>query len=264
MFWKKKPKIELFVRHCHFSEVSQHKNRIPGFSRQKCFENLLATTDPKRVNMTLLLDTFYPSEKNHFVLEQTTIPVIEIKEGTETGSFLRLLDYVTSLKLDPDTIVYFLEDDYLHRANWVDIILEGFTIPEVSYVTLYDHRDKYFLPQYQTLTSQLLVTTSCHWRTTPSTTNTYAMRYKTLLHHLPLHQQFSKDRKITADHEKFVELNRHGATLISSIPGWSTHVEKGLTSPCIDWESLMHGCKQKPCRAYQPSNHQTDLSWTLD
>ena len=47
MAWKK-PKIELFVRHCNFSEVSGHKNRLTGFTRQKCHENLRATLDPKR------------------------------------------------------------------------------------------------------------------------------------------------------------------------------------------------------------------------
>lgn len=236
MFWKKKPKIELFVRHCNFSEVSQHKNRIEGFSRQKCFENLLATLDPQRVKATFLLDTFHPTENKHFLLQQSDFPVIEIQEGTETGSFLRLLDHVASLDLDPETIVYFLEDDYLHREGWVDVLLEGFSIPEASYVTLYDHRDKYFLPIYKELTSKIFHTSSCHWRTTPSTTNTYAMKYRTLMQHLPIHRQFSLDRKISADHEKFLELGRQGATLISPIPGWSTHIELNLTSPCIDWE----------------------------
>jgi hypothetical protein len=236
MFWRKKPKIEIFVRHCHFSDVSPHKNRLSGFSRQKCFENLLATLDPKKANATFLLDTFHPSEKKHFVLEQSDYPVLEIKEGTETGSFLRLLDHVTSLKLDPETIVYFLEDDYLHREGWADILLEGFTLPEASYVTLFDHCDKYILPQYKDLSSKIFHTASCHWRTTPSTTNTYAMKFKTFLDHLPIHRQFSLDRKITADHEKFLELGRQGAVLISSLPGWSTHIEAGLASPCTDWE----------------------------
>jgi hypothetical protein len=235
MFWNKKPKIEVFVRHCNFSEVSQHKNRLTGFTRQKCFENFLATLDPKKAQVTFLLDTFHPGDKPHFVLGQTDFPVIEIKEGTETGSFLCLLDHVASLKLDPETIVYFLEDDYLHREGWVDVLLEGFTIPEVSYVTLFDHRDKY-LPLYKDLTSKIFHTTSCHWRTTPSTTNTYAMKYQTLLQHLPIHRQFSIDRKISADHEKFLELGRQGAILISSLPGWSTHVEQNLASPCFDWE----------------------------
>jgi hypothetical protein len=236
MLWKKKPKIEVFVRHCNFSEVSQHKNRLTGFTRQKCYENLLSTLDPKKVNVTYLLDTFHSSNKPHFVLNQTDSPVIEIKEGTETGSFLHLLDHVASLKLDPETIVYFLEDDYLHREGWADVLLEGFMIPEASYVTLYDHRDKYFLPLYKELTSKIFHTVSCHWRTTPSTTNTYAMKYQTLMQQLPIHRQFSLGRKISADHDKFLELSRQGAFLISSLPGWSTHVEQNLASPCFEWE----------------------------
>lgn len=236
MFWKKQ-KIQLFVRHCNFSEVSQHKRRIPGFSRQKCHENLLATVDRERVDITFLIDTFHPSLAPHFIFQQNEFPVIEIKEGSETGSFLRLLDHVTSLKLKSDTIVYFLEDDYLHREGWVDVLLEGFTIPTASYVTLFDHRDKYFLPMYTDLHSKIFQTATCHWRTTPSTTNTYAMRYETLKEHLPLHKKFSEGRRITADHDKFLELGRNGAQLISPIPGWSSHIDAGNTSPCVNWET---------------------------
>lgn len=238
IFWNKKQKIQLFVRHCHFSEVSQHKGRIPGFSRQKCHENLLATVDRERVDITFLLDAFHPSATPHFVTQQTEFPVIEIKEGCETGSFLKLLEHVMSLKLKDDTLVYFLEDDYLHKEGWVDVLLEGFTIPSASYVTLFDHRDKYFLPMYNDLHSKLFHTKTCHWRTTPSTTNTYAMRFKTLKEHLPIHKKFSEGRRISADHEKFLELGRHGTQLISPIPGWSSHIDAGNTSPCVDWEKL--------------------------
>ena len=235
IFWRRKPKIQVFVRHCHFSEVSQHKRRLPDFSYRRCYENLLKTADLKRVDITFLLDTFHPKKEPHFVREQTMFPVVEIKEGCETGSFLKLLDHVMSLKLQPEAIVYFLEDDYLHREGWVDVLLEGFTLPDVSYVTLYDHRDKYFLPMYHNLESRLFHTRSCHWRTTPSTTNTYAMRFQTLRDHLEVHKRFSEGRRISDDHAKFIELGKLGARLISSIPGWSTHVEEGLTSPCIEW-----------------------------
>jgi hypothetical protein len=91
---------------------------------------------------------------------------------------------------------------------------------------------------YKDLTSKIFHTSSCHWRTTPSTTNTFAMRYSTLMEHLPIHRQFSSGQKISADHEKFLELGRQGALLISSIPGWSTHIESNLVSPCTDWEML--------------------------
>jgi hypothetical protein len=238
MFFSKKKKIQLFVRHCNYSEVSGHKGRLPGFSREKCHKNLLETVDRSLVDITFILDTFHPAASPHFVTLQKEFPVIEIKEGSETGSFLKMLDHVMSLKLKNDTIVYFLEDDYLHREKWVDVLLEGFTIPSASYVTLFDHRDKYYLPMYSDLHSKIFQTTTCHWRTTPSTTNTYAMKFETLKEHLLIHKKYSEGRRISADHEKFLELGRLGAQLISSIPGWSTHIDAGNISPCVNWESM--------------------------
>lgn len=233
--FSKTPKIEIFVRHCHFSQISQHKVRYPNFTKKIAYDNLLSSIGENRVNVTYFLDAFYPSEGEHFVKLQDKHPVIEVKEGTETGSFLKLLDHVASLKCDPETIIYFLEDDYLHRDGWVDVLLEGFSIPGVDYVTLYDHKDKYFAPSYNDLQAKLFLTESCHWRTTPSTTNTFAMKYSTLMKHLDVHKEFSLNRKISADHEKFCKLNEMGATLISPIPGWSTHVERDFISPCVDW-----------------------------
>ncbi len=227
------------MRHCHFSAVSAHKKRLPHYSTQRCYDNLIRTFDSKKANLTFFLDTFYPMQTPHFLMQQDRFPVIAIREGTEAGSFLRLLEHVSLLKLKPDTIVYFLEDDYLHREGWLDILQEGFTLPHVDYATLYDHRDKYASPLHENLEAKLFHTASCHWRTTPSTTNTYAMRFKTLLKHLAIHREFSLDRKISADQEKFCKLKAIGARLVSSLPGWSTHAEPDYASPCIDWERML-------------------------
>lgn len=232
-------KIEVFVRHCHYSSISQHKQRISGFSRQKCLQNLLDTIDLNKANLTFLLDTFYPMEETHFLWQQDDFPIIEIKEGSEAGSFLCMMEIVLQANFSPDTIIYFLEDDYLHRPGWLDILVEGFTLPRVDYVTLYDHRDKYKFDVYQTLESRIMHTQSCHWRTTPSTTNTYAMKKATLERDATIHRAFSENRQISADHEKFITLAKKGATLISSIPGWSTHVESEHLSPCYSWETLL-------------------------
>lgn len=238
MFFWKEPKIEVFVRHCHFSTISAHKKRIPNLTREICFENFMSTLQKTHVNVTFLLDTFQHMEKPHFVKAQRRFPVIEICEGTEAGSFLRLLDHVASRKFDPETILYFLEDDYFHREGWVEILREGFTLKEADYLTLYDHRDKYFHPAYATLHSKLFHTASCHWRTTPSTTNTFALRAKTLLRDLEIQRAFSTGVKISKDHDKFCKLAEQGSTLISCIPAWSTHTEAEFSSPCIPWEAL--------------------------
>jgi len=237
-------KIEVFVRHCISSSISQHKKRFPHFSRELCHKNLLETIDLEKANLTFFLDTAKGSLEDHFLKQEKRFPIVEVKEGTEAGSFLRLLEHIEQRNLHPDTPIYLLEDDYLHRPNWTEVLLEGLRLAD--YATLYDHRDKYFFPMYEKLTSRIFVSKSCHWRTTPSTTNTFACTMKTLQKHLPVHRRFSQNRAITADHEKFCLLQKSGATLISPIPGWSTHAEPEFASPCIDWKSMIMSLKENP------------------
>ncbi|OGN56241.1 MAG: hypothetical protein A3D96_02175 [Chlamydiae bacterium RIFCSPHIGHO2_12_FULL_44_59] len=219
------PLIQCFVRYATYSEVSYKKKRPLGFSYQACHENLLSTAD-HRVAFTFFLDC--KVEKNHFLRGKA----IEIQEGTEAGSFIKLLEHVKALDLHPETIVYLLEDDYIHRPGWVDALFEGLSLG-TDYVTLYDHSDKY--TAYPKLTSKIFATASCHWRTTPSTTNTYAMRFRTLARDFFIHKRFSLARKVSADHNKFCFLNKKGRILISAIPGFSTHLDPEFLSPCIDW-----------------------------
>ncbi len=228
--------IEIFVRHCNYSSVSAHKNRFPNFDKELCLKNLLSTiVGHPRINITFFLDNFHPMQGVHFLHNQTIYPIIEFKAGSEAVSFLRMLEYVYEQKFSRGTIIYFLEDDYLHRPDWPVILREGLTIPGIDYVTLFDHRDKYLFSQYIDLKSKIFHTQSCHWRTTPSTTNTYAMLFQTLQKHIDLHRCFSLGRTITSDHEKFCKLAEEGSVLISSIPGYSTHVEEEYASPCTDW-----------------------------
>ena len=169
-------RIEIFARHCAGSKISLHKERPLHFSREKCFQNLLSTLDPARANLTCLLDA--PVDAPHFL--DGRAQVLRFERGSEAGAFLYLLDHLEALSLLPETIIYVVEDDYLHREGWMDILFEGFSIPDADYVTLYDHRDKYFDPMYRKLSSKLYATASCHWRTTPSTTHTFAVRAQTL------------------------------------------------------------------------------------
>jgi hypothetical protein len=234
MFWRKqKPrvfspphgKLEVISRHCFFSDISQHKKRFEGFSREKCHRNLMQTIDRDKANITFL---------DHFIRNENNI--VEIQAGTEAGAFLQLLEYVESRSFAPETILYFVEDDYLHRTGWVDVLLEGMMLAD--YATLFDHRDKYFFPMYRTLKSEVFHTKSCHWRSVPSTTQTFAVRWKTLREDLSLHRKFSLGRQISQDHQKFVQLCKRGRRLISPLPGYSTHVEVEFASPCFDWEQI--------------------------
>lgn len=233
-------KIEVFSRQAFFSKVSAHKKRPLGFSKERCFQNLVETADFSKANITLLFDHAEGAKEHHFLANESRFPLYSFHGGSESASFLFLLQFVACLPLDPETILYFVEDDYLHKPGWVEVLLEGFQVPKVDYVTLYDHRDKYV--SYPKLTSQLFATATCHWRTTPSTTNTFAVRFGRLLADLSVHERFSKKSKITEDHKKFLHLQKKGRTLISAVPGWSTHCEPEFASPCMPWEGVFIKC----------------------
>lgn len=229
--------IEIFVRHCNFSSNSVGKTRPNWFSRESCWSNLKKTADAN-TNITVLFDG--KPEQSHFLYkEQSDCSFISKEGGNDAKSFLNLLEYVYDLNLPDNTILYFLEDDYYHRPGWTDILREGFEFIGVDYITLYDHSDKYFLPMYDSLQSKVIATPNIHWRTTPSTTNTYAMLSKTFKKHYTIHKEYCDlSQGYTRDHDKFIRLWNEGSNLVSCIPGYSTHCESEYLSPCLNWSNI--------------------------
>ena len=74
---------------------------------------------------------------------------------------------------------------------------------------------------------------------TPSTTNTFATKFKTLKEDMSIHTLFSTGYEPSNDHIKFIELSKKQHYLASSIPGYSTHCHEEFLSPCIDWEKYL-------------------------
>lgn len=237
----KKP-IEVFLRHCYYSKLQElpDRRRPSWFNKNKVFENFTSTLNPDLVNYTIVYDEFYGSINKTFLVKENNVEII--KCGSETDSFLSTLDIIKSRNFDDDTIVYFLEDDYLHRPGWCDIMLEGFTL-NPSYVTLYDF-DFFIAKGYL---CEIFTTPSSHWRAVPATTNTFACRYKTLLEDLEIHQKYSiygvKEEKgfhYSKDYDKFWELQEQYKYLVSPMPGWSTHCDANHLSPIVNWEKIMN------------------------
>ena len=229
--------IRIFQRHCNFSTQSAHKPRPDWFDREKIFDSFIATLD-ERVDYTAFHDSGNGNIEDHF-LSNKNVKKVSMFGGNDAQSFLNVLNYVAEQDYDDNDIIYFLEDDYLHKSGWIDIMLEGFDYIGADYYTLYDHPDKYYLPMYEDLQSKIIVTPSAHWRTTPSTTNTYACKLETLKKHFPIHvKSCDLIEKWTKDHAKFTELWSIGSNLISCIPGYSTHVEGNMLSPTIDWSKI--------------------------
>ena len=126
------------------------------------------------------------------------------------------------------------------------MLLEGLEI--AHYVTLYDHPDKYVdvgkikndcignpLIHFSSEETRVFCSDSTHWKFTNSTTMTFASKVSTLIEDATEIMQFTQN-KYPNDYMMFRHLlDNKKRTLISSIPGNSTHGETAYLSPLIDW-----------------------------
>jgi len=227
-------KIKVFLRQWNGATSRKQHVRPDWFSYEKCYRSI---KDSKDIDITILLDG--TQEKHHFGFDNSD-SVIEFTGGSDFKSFEFCLKTMEAANLKDDDIVYIVEDDYLHKEGWSDILLEAYDSFDVDYVTLYDHKDKYFLPMYEELQSKILCTENSHWRTTPSTCNTYSGRWATFKKHMHIHKKYCITENAVGayDHSKFVELWQSGSNLISSIPGFTTHCEQQFLSPITNWSKI--------------------------
>lgn len=159
--------------------------------------------------------------------------------------FMHSLDKMLSTSNAGD-IIYFIENDYLHRVG-ADIILhEGFDMG-AHYVTLYDHPDKYinagdggnpYIEDNGEI-ARVFLTKSCHWKLTNSTTGTFASTIETLKNDYQTIKKFA-NQPYWDDFHMFLEMGQRARTLISCIPGYATHGETKWLCPLVDWKEVVN------------------------
>lgn len=230
-------KINVYLRHCYYSKIQESpgKQRPEWWDKEKVFYNFKNTLNSETTNYTIIYDEHYGKIEDTFLAQEENVRIINC--GGEAKSFIETLKYIQTQNHSAEDIIYFLEDDYVHQPNWDKILLEGFTLG-ADYVTLYDHADKY-MEFYSEFRTKILHTKSTHWMATPSTTNTFAVKFSTLMKDFSVHNKYSTGVEPSADHQKFLELAQRGRVLVSSIPGYSTHCQNDLLSPCIDWKTYL-------------------------
>ena len=230
-------KINVYLRHCYYSKIQESpgKQRPKWWDKEKVFQNFKNTLNPETTSYTIIYDEHYGKIEDTFLSQEENVSIINC--GGEAKSFIETLNIVKNTPHRKGEIIYFLEDDYLHKPNWDKVLLEAFTLG-ADYATLYDHADKY-MDLYREFRTKVLHTKSSHWMATPSTTNTFAVEYSTLRNDFEIHTKYSTDVEPSLDHQKFLDLSKKGRVLISSIPGYSTHCQADLLSPCIDWKSYL-------------------------
>ncbi|MDA9309657.1 hypothetical protein N9Q43_00365 [bacterium] len=184
-----------------------------------------------------------PSDTNDMIQKYVTRDcILYVEKGNGAATFNLALD--EALTYDDDEIVYFIENDYLHKPGSQKIIQEAFELG-ASFVSLYDHPDKYMVPskggnpycEGGAEDTRVYLTDSCHWKITNSTTMTFAAKVSTLKRCEPILRKWTSGTH-PDDFQMFLELRKNNELLVTPLPGYSTHGETAWLSPLQDWNKI--------------------------
>ena len=204
-------------------------NRPDWFDKWKCLKNFTQVFNHR--DIAIIADGVTDEVWEHLNATYPTLDLHRTDYKCNAGAFLYSVDLALGL-LD-DTIVYFVEDDYIHHEG-SDLILEqGLSI--CPYVSLYDHPDKYASPT----PSRIFMTDDVHWRTTGSTTMTFATRVGSLRQDKDLFYKWcGGDDKWTHDFQLFTAISETKG-LITPIPGYATHCDTWVIGHMVDWKDVL-------------------------
>jgi hypothetical protein len=219
------------------SDAGYSKVKPEYISNENCLKNFVSVFGNQNLHViadncsedTLKMITKY--------VHPNRIEIVSVGHGA--GTFNLALDM--ALGFDDETIVYFVENDYLHKPGSDKVLVEGLQIG-YNYVALYDHPDKYmnganpFVEDGGEVT-RVMLSESCHWKITNSTTMTFAAQVKTLKEDESILREYTKG-SYPRDFEMFLALREKQHGLITPIPGYSTHGETAWLSPLTDWSAL--------------------------
>jgi len=222
------------------SETGYKKIKPEYINNENCFKN--AAKHFSTCNWLVIADNTKDSTNDMIANVIPSRKQKNVSIGNGAGTFNIGLDYSIN-ELNDEDVVYFLENDYVHRNASYDALLDGVNIG-ADYVTLYDHPDKYKIPseggnpfcEDGAEESKVYLGNVCHWKLTNSTTMTFAAKVKTLKDDLAILKHFTTGTH-PYDFEMFLKLREKGKSLVSPLPGFSTHGETAHLTPLIDWKN---------------------------
>jgi uncharacterized protein YihD (DUF1040 family) len=253
------------------SDASRVKEKIAGATKINCLKNFISVfgTD----GLFVFADNCTNGTVNQ--IKELGIEPVLISLGN-SASFRYIVDFALASFTESDH-VYLIEDDYWHLPTAKQALIEGLQIAD--YVTLYDHPDKYIgfeiggsnpYIKHNGEKSRVFLSQTSHWKTSNSTTMTFATRIAELKADKHLMMKYT-EQKIPQDFELFLFLTKQSPgplfrrnyyklffqtllyylklkkrVLITALPGLSTHIEHDQLTPHIHWESIIQNADQKP------------------
>ena len=223
------------------SEAGYPKEKPSYINNKNCFVNAYQKLDDCKF---IVIADNINDETRHFLLTFVD-ELVEVSVGHGAGTFNIALDL--ALKMDPNEVVYFLENDYVHREGAKKAIDDLFSSDILfDYATLYDHPDKYLNPYEggnpfcsgKSEQTRVFLTNTSHWKYTNSSTMTFIARVSTLKEDETILRKWTSET-YPYDFNMFNELGQKGRRIICSIPGYSTHGETKWLSPLIKWKEQL-------------------------
>jgi hypothetical protein len=210
--------IRVFYR---VSDVGHGAPRPHGMTKVRCLENLLSVFAGEEV--CVIADRCATEMTGYLqgLRRRERVAALTETDCGNSGSFREAVRQ--ALRGDGEHgIVYFVEDDYAHRAGAPTLLREG--IRHAEYLTLYDHPDKYRAEYGHGEVSKVIRTPSAHWRYTISTCMTFATTVGTLGLDEDVWERFSRGPG-PSDHKAFCELRGRYQRLAVCMPGAACHMD---------------------------------------
>ena len=222
------------------SDSGYNKIKPDYINNENCLAN--ATKEFDDSIWSVIADNVSLDTNNMIQKYVTRDCILYTEKGNGAATFNLALD--EALTYDDDEIVYFIENDYLHKPGSQKIIQEAFELG-ASFVSLYDHPDKYIGPDKGgnpycnggAEDTRVYKTDSVHWKITNSTTMTFAAKVSTLKANEAILRKHTSGTHPN-DFQMFLELREANELLITPIPGYSTHGETAWLSPFTNWKKI--------------------------
>jgi hypothetical protein len=221
------------------SDTGYNKIKPPYVNNENCLKNFCKVFSDYNSDIKIIADNC--SEETIKMINKyvDSVNIEKVSIGHGSGTFNLALD--EALKYEYSEIIYFVENDYIHRQGAVDALLEGFDLG-TDFLTLYDHLDKYIDGPNPYVSqggedTKVFLTKSCHWKFTNSTTMTFAGRVSSLRKYESIIRQYTNTSH-PYDFDMWISMRNQGASLISPIPGYSTHGESAWLAPLINWNNV--------------------------
>jgi len=226
------------------SDSGYNKIKPDYINNENCLRNALNTFPTLYDTWSIIADNISQQTNDMIQKYISRDHIYYTDKGNGAATFNLALD--EALKLDDNEIVYFIENDYVHKSGSPYILQEGFEIG-ADYITLYCHPDK-FLPPSQGgnpyvgedggYNTKIYKSKSCFWLMTESTTMTFAAKVKTLKEDEDILRKWTSGIH-PDDFKMFLDLRVKGKALLMPIPSYSTHGEVQWLAPFENWKEII-------------------------